>query len=430
MSGFDVSSLADTLVSRQGLAQLGVIVIAMAIAWFVSRSLRMRLTAHQQQGLAKFGAGSAYRLVLPLLLLGLAWVGRFALAKLQPVPLLDLAIPLIAALAVIRLAVYLLRHMMAPSALLKSSERFIVLFIWVLFALHITGMLSEIAAALDEVILPMGSKKISLRLVIVASLSAAITVFITLGLSGLLEARVMKSASLDASSRVVISRLMRALALTISVLVALSLVGVDLTMLSVFSGALGVGLGLGLQKIASNYVSGFIILLDRSIRPGDLVTIDNRHGVINAIKARYTVIRSLDGTEAIVPNDSLVTNTVLNHSYTDRSISVKTLVTIGYESDLDRACELIVAAAAAHPRVLADPAPTAMVIALGDKGIELELRAWIHDAEQGQGSLRSDLLKAIWREFQANSISVPFPQRDIRISAESTEIKAEKSTFA
>ena len=430
MSGFDPSNIADVLLSRSGLLQIGVVVFAAAVAWIAARSLQARLPEHLQPGLAKIGTGSAYRLVTPLLLLALAWVGRFALAKLQPVPVLNVVIPLIAAFAVIRLAVYLLRHMMAPSALLKSSERLIVLLVWILFALYITGILAEIGTALEDVILPIGSKKVTLRLILEAGLSALVTVFIALGLSGLIEARVMAAEALDLSSRVVVSRLTRALALTVAVLVALPLVGFDLTMLSVFGGALGVGLGLGLQKIASNYVSGFIILLDRSIRPGDLVTVDNRHGVISAIMARYTVIRGLDGTEAIVPNDTLMTSTVLNHSYTDRAVSVKTLVTIGYECDLDLASQLMNRVASAHPRVLAEPAPAVLVKALGDNGIELELTAWIHDAEQGQSSLRSDLLTAIWREFQLNAISVPFPQRVVRVLPPPAGVKAENPPLA
>lgn len=430
MSGFDASSLFQLLVSRQGLAEISLLAVAMVVAWMISRRLRNQLPNHLQPGLAKIGAGSAYRLVIPLLLLTLAWMGRFALAKLQPVPLLNIAIPLIAAFAVIRLAVYLLRHMIAPSALLKSSERIIVLFVLAVFALHISGVLVEIGTTLEEIVLPIGNNKITLRLVLEVGFSAAVTVFVALGLSGMIEARIMKTAVLDMSSRVVISRLTRVTALTVSLLIALPLVGFDLTMLSVFGGAFAVGLGLGLQKIASNYVSGFIILLDRSIRPGDLVTIENRQGVIDTIRARYTVIRSLDGSEAIVPNDTLMTSTVINHSYTDRVISVRTQVTIGYESDLARVFQLMTQIAADHPRVLAEPAPTVLVKALGDNGIELELNAWIRDAEQGQNSLRSDLLIGIWHQFQSNAISIPCPQREIRVNPAPNHVQADNSPLA
>jgi small-conductance mechanosensitive channel len=430
MFGVDPSSLLHTLTSPQGLAQIGVIAAASLLAWLIARILQHQLPEHLEPGLAKIGAGSVYRMVTPLLLLVLAWLGRFALAKLQPVPLLNVVLPLIAAFAVIRLAVYLLRHVMAPSALLKSSERFIVLFIWTLFALYITGALAEIASALEDVVFPIGNKKVTLRLVVEAGLSAIITIFVALGVSGLIEARIMKAEALDVSSRVVISKLMRAIALAVSLLIALPLVGFDLTMLSVFGGALGVGLGFGLQKIASNYISGFIILLDRSLRLGDLVTIDNRQGVIDAIKARYTVIRSLDGTEAIVPNDTLITSTVINHTYTNSIVSVKTGVTIGYESDLAVARSLLLAIASKHPRVLKDRECAVLVKALGDNGIEIELNVWINDADQGQSSLKSDLLTEIWQEFRKNDISIPFPQRDIRITSPVTGVKAEKSAVA
>ncbi len=430
MFGVDPSNIISTLTSRQGVFQLGVLALAALFAWLIARMLQHKLPDHLEPGLAKIGAGSAYRMVTPLVLLILAWLGRFALAKLQPVPLLNVAIPLIAAFAVIRLAVYLLRHVMAPSALLKSSERFIVLLIWGVFALYITGALAEIGAALEEVTFPIGNKKVTLRLVVEAGLSAIVTIFIALGISGLIEARIMKAEALDVSSRVVISKLMRAVALTLSVLIALPLVGFDLTMLSVFGGALGVGLGFGLQKIASNYISGFIILLDRSLRLGDLITIENRQGVIDAIKSRYTVIRSLDGTEAIIPNDTLITSTVINHTYTNSIVSVKTPVTVGYDSDIAQIRSLLLEIASKHPRVLKDRESSVLVKALGDNGIEIELNVWINDADQGQNSLRSDLLTEMLHAFRKNNISIPFPQREIRLPDGLTNIKAEKSPVA
>jgi small-conductance mechanosensitive channel len=427
MFGVDPSNLINSLASRHGIFQLGTLVLVALLAWLLARMLQHKLPDHLQPGLAKIGAGSAYRMVTPLVLLVLAWLGRFALAKLQPVPLLNIAIPLIAAFAVIRLAVYLLRHVMTPSALLKASERFIVLFIWGLFALYITGALTEIGTALEDVTFPIGNKKITLRLIIEAGLSAMVTIFVALGISGLIETRIMKAQALNVSSRVVISKLIRALALTLSVLIALPLVGFDLTMLSVFGGALGVGLGFGLQKIASNYISGFIILLDRSLRLGDLITIENRQGVIDAIKSRYTVIRSLDGTEAFIPNDILITSTVINHTYTNSVVSVKTLVTISYDSDLALVRALLLDIAAKHPRVLNHHDSSVLVKALGENGIEIELSVWINNADQGQNSLRSDLLIEVLQAFRKNNISIPHQQRDVRITDDLTNVKAEKS---
>ncbi len=422
MVGVDPIGILQYLISAQGLLQLLLIASAALLAWLLSRLFRQKLPGGLQPELAKMGSGSAHRMVAPMLLLALIWLGRFALAKLQPVPLLNIVIPLIAAFVVIRLAVYLLRHVMAPSALPKSFERFIVIFIWGTFALYITGVLAEMASALEDVVFPIGGNKVTLRLIVEAGLSAAVTIFIALGVSGLIEARVMKAEALDVSSRVVITKLTRAIALALSLLIALPLVGFDLTMLSVFGGALGVGLGFGLQKIASNYISGFIILLDRSLRLGDLVTIDNRHGVIDAIKSRYTVIRGLDGAEAIVPNDTLISSTVINHTYTNSVILVKISVTVDYESDLAFVRSLLLEIACNHPRVLKDRESAVLVKALGENGIEIELNVWINDADQGQGSLRSDLLTEIWLAFRKHNVSVPFPQRQIRVKTESQQL--------
>jgi small-conductance mechanosensitive channel len=401
-----IDSIPQILTSRAGLIEIGVLLFAFAMSWLVASMLKRRLPDHLAPGLAKIGAGSAQRIIWPLLLLVLAWVGRVALAKLQPTPILHIVIPLIAAFAAIRLAVYLLRHMMRPSALLKASERVIVFSVWILFALYIVGALHEVAAALEEIVFTLGKQKVTLLLVIQALLSAVVTIFIALGVSSLIESRVMKVDTIDMSSRVVIGKMVRALALMLAVLIALPLVGIDLTVLSVFGGALGVGLGFGLQKIASNYVSGFIILLDRSIRLGDLVTVDNKHGVIEAIKSRYTVIKSLDGTEAIVPNDTLITNTVVNHSYTDPKVSTKTTITIRYGSNLALANEILMSAAKSQSRVLPEPAPAVLVKALTERGIEIELTVWIADAEQGQAALRSDMLTQVLADFTAAGIEI------------------------
>lgn len=414
MRGLDLQALLSTLTSTAGAVQIAAFIFCAGLAWLISGALKRRLPGQLEPGLAKIGAGSAHRVFMPALLLVFVWLARLGLSKVQSVHLLDLAVPLISAFAVIRLAVYLLRHMIAPSALLKSSERIIVMFVWTIIALHLTGLLAEIASALEQVVLPVGSKKVTLLLVIEALLSVIVTVFVAMGLSGLIESRVMRADTLDASSRVVIGKIVRAVALTLAILIALPLAGIDLTLLSVFGGALGVGLGFGLQKIASNYISGFIILLDRSIRLGDLVTIDKQTGVVEAIKSRYTVVRAPDGTQAIVPNDTIITSTVTNHSYTHPKVAVKTSMTIGYDSSLERAREILVDISLAHPRVLHDPSPAALVTALGDNGIDLELVVWINEPDLGQGALRSDLLVSAWRAFQENNISIPYPQRVLR----------------
>ena len=420
----DFDTLIQQLGSSRAVWQMIVIALGFAFAWALARLIRARLPDDLEPGALKIGAGSVHRLVLPLLALILVWLGKFALGKWQAIPLLNIAIPLIASFVAIRLALYLLRHLIPPSALLKASERIIAFGVWLVVALYLTGVLPEINAALDEVSFVVGKQRITMLLVMHAVFWSLFTVFVALAMSRIIEKRLMAAVSLDLSMRVFSGKIIRALAVVLAILIALPLMGIDITVLSVFGGALGVGLGLGMQKIASNYVSGFAILLDRSIRPGDLVTVTDRHGIVVDIKARYTVLRSLDGTEAIIPNDSIISNTVINHSYSDKLTAVKTPVTVAYQSDVRLVMDLLLRAAGENPRALRHPAPSVLVRNLGDNGIELDLVVWIGDADQGQPSLRSELLIAILDTFRAHEIEIPFPQREVRVSSAAAHVAA------
>ncbi len=411
----DFDTIVQQFNSGRAWWQLGVIAAGFLASWVLARLVRAKLPADLEPGALKIGAGSVHRLVFPLHALIFVAIGTFALSKWQPVPLLKIAIPLIASFAVIRLAVYLLRHVIPPSPMLKAWERIIAYGVWGIVALYLTGILPEISGALDDVSFAVGKQKITLLLILHAVFWSTFTVFVALAISRIIEQRLMSAGSLDMSMRVFSGKIIRALAVTLAILIALPMVGIDITVLSVFGGALGVGLGLGLQKIASNYVSGFVILLDRSIRPGDLVTIGDRQGIVADIKARYTVLRGLDGTEAIIPNDSIISTTVLNHSYSDPRIAVKTPVTVAYECDVQRAMALLLAAGKSQPRVLAEPEPSVWIMNLADNGIELELTTWIRDADKGQSSLRSGILLEAWRVFREQGIAIPYPQREVRV---------------
>lgn len=418
-AGVDIEAIGRSLASLQGAAQMGVLLIAGLLAWLAARALRARLPEHLDAGIRKIGAGGANRIAFPVLFLILAWMARLALVKLHPVPILNIAVPLIASFAAIRLAVYLLRHMIPPSAFLKSSERVIAFTAWGLVALYLTGALSEILAALESITFHVGKDRkndVSLRQIIEALAYAVVTVFIALGLSGLAEKRIMGAKTIDMSSRVVVTKILRAMALVLGVLIAMQSVGIDLTVLSVFGGALGVGLGFGLQKIASNYVSGFIILLDRSVHLGDLVTVDNRHGLVEAICARYTIIKGFDGTRFIMPNDTLITNVVVNHPYADPVVAVKTNITISHDSDIDAATKILVTAAKSHPRTAPAPEPLVLVTRLGENGIELEYIAFISEQDPGHATLRSELLASVSREFLAAGIHIAAQQRSVRLT--------------
>jgi small-conductance mechanosensitive channel len=226
----------------------------------------------------------------------------------------------------------------------------------------------------------------------------------------------LATVTLDSSLRVVMAKSIRALLIVVAVLIALQAVGIDLTVLSVFGGALGVGIGLGLQKLASNYIAGFTILIDRSIRLGDLITVDGRFGIVAKLTSRYVVVRGLDGIVAVVPNETLVTTTVLNHSYTTRDIRLAISVQISYDSDVDIALKLMEEAALAEARVQRTPnPPMAFLTAFADNGINLELGFLINDPEQGQLNLRSAINRRLWQLFQSNGIRIPYPQRELRI---------------
>jgi small-conductance mechanosensitive channel len=225
----------------------------------------------------------------------------------------------------------------------------------------------------------------------------------------------MNAESIHSSLRVAISRFIKALLIFAGVLICLPLVGIDLTVLSVFGGALGVGLGFGMQRVVSNYVSGFIILLDRSIRLGDMITVGERAGIVTTMTTRFTVVKALDGTEAIIPNDTLTTTTVINHSYSDRKIRLALQVQVAYGTDVEALFPVLEALAAKHTRVVADPAPMAYLVRFADSGIDLELGYWILDPENGSLNLKSDLNRQIWSEFQSRGIDIPYPRRDLAI---------------
>ncbi|HQR58210.1 MAG TPA: mechanosensitive ion channel, partial [Azonexus sp.] len=215
-------------------------------------------------------------------------------------------------------------------------------------------------------------------------------------------------------------RVAKALLTVAALVTGLSMAGIDMTAFSVFTGALGVGLGLGMQRIASNYVSGFIILLDRSIHLGDIVQVGTDGGQVSKITTRYTVLKNPGGVEFIVPNEMLISNVVQNQSYTDTRVRLATTVGVAYGTDLDLAMRLMAEAASGQPRVLADPAPKVLLTLFGDSSIQLELGFWIADPEEGKGGVTSDVNRAVWRAFRDNGIEIPFPQRELRMLNEKT----------
>ena len=407
-------SLWKDLRDERILWQVATIVASLAVAAWLSYLLRPRLRAGDGSRL-EFGLSGLRRLVFPLVALALVLIGRTALAHYQTsVSLLSVAVSLLTAMAIIRFVVHLQRLVFAPGNLLATFERTIVWVVWLCVALYMVGLTPGIIEFFDGVSFKVGGHRISLLLIGQSVVWVIVALLLALWAGRLLEERLMSAHGMDVTLRVMLSKLVRALLVLVTVLIVLPVVGIDLTALSVFSGALGVGIGFGLQKIASNYISGFIILLDRSVTIGDLVTIEKHTGKLAKMTARYVVVRALDGTEAIIPNETVITSTVINQSYTDRKVAIAMSVQVSYATDLDLAMQIMTDVAKRHARVLGDPAPVVLIKAFADNGIDLELVVWVEDPEQGKTNLRSDIYYGIWQEFKAQGVVIPYPQREVR----------------
>lgn len=405
--------LETTLTTPFGWIELAVALACLFAGWLVDRHFEKR----SKDGAKRLRLpGGVVRFAMPVVALLLLLVARAVWKRYLPTLFLDVGVLLAVALAAIRIVVYTLRRLVPNATWLKGSERTVAYGVWTLVALHALGITPQIAAELDALRLPLGKNEVTLLTIAKGTTAVVLTLALTLWLSGLVEQRLVKTP-LDLSQRALASKFVRAMLLIVGVLVAFQAIGFDLTLLSVFGGALGVGIGLGLQKLASNYIAGFVILIDRSIRLGDQVTVDNRHGVVTQVTSRYVVVRSLDGVEAIVPNETLVTTTVLNHSFSNRDVRVGATIMVSYGTDIDRALSLMCAIARRHPRVQTegDRAPAAFVLRFAELGIELELGVWIRDPENGQTNLRSDLNREIWKAFQQAGIGVPVKMQEVRV---------------
>ena len=364
-----------------------------------------------------FGERTFDGLLFPLLALLLTDLARRFVLEFQPVLVLRMAVPVFLSLAAIRLFARVLRAVFPASGLVRLVERTISWIAWIAAVLWIVGLLPAVLAELENITLAFGKTRVSLRTILEGILSAGLVLVIALWISSTIENRILRTSVTDLSMRKVASNAIRAVLLLIGLLFALSAVGVDLTALSVLGGALGVGLGFGLQKLAANYVSGFVILLERSIRIGDNVKVDGFEGRITDIKTRYTLVRQGNGRESIVPNESLITSRVENLSVSDLKFNLTTNIVVGYDSDAAQVQSILCAAAAAQARVLSDPAPVAFLVNFAPDGLEFSLNFWIGDPDKGKDNVRSPINIAILEGLRAAGIDIPYPQRVLRIES-------------
>ncbi len=404
----ELAELLGALTQPAALAELGVLAVCMALAWGLVRLLRGRVA---QAGSIWFGERIVDGVLFPALALALAFGARVALAGSLKIAVFKLAIPILLSLLVIRLTVRVLGVTFPGSQWMRLLERSVSWIAWLAVVLWVLGVLPLVLEALDDIRWKMGATQMSLRTLLEGTLTGGLVLVGALWISSAIEKKLLRGTGNDLSVRKMGANLVRALLLFVGLLLALSAVGIDLTALSVLGGALGVGLGFGLQKIAANYVSGFVILAERSLRIGDMVMIDGFEGRITDIRTRYTVVRALNGRESIVPNEMLITQRVENASLADTRVSVGSAVQVAYGTDLETLRPKLVAAIRSVPRVIDDPAPNVQLVAFAADGMDLALNFWIRDPENGQGGVRSDVNLAVLAVLNAEGVEIPFPQR-------------------
>jgi len=412
-----ITTLEDALLDPLMWLQLLVVILSFGVAVLLHRLGSHYLTqGSDKPGLKHFTLGASQRLLFPFTML-LLIVGSSALYKqlALPVTILDIAVTLLLSLAIVRSTIYVLRKAYAPSPLLRAWENTLSTIIWIVVALHLLGILPEVVSTLDSLSVSFGDSRISLLWILKLLVSVAFFLLLALWISGTLEKRITRSSHMSASMKVGISKSMRVVIITLAFVFSLDAIGFDLTALTVFGGALGVGLGFGLQRIASNFVSGFILLFDRSIRPGDVISVGNSFGWVEALRARYIVVRDRDGVETLIPNENIITSEVINWSYSDCNVRVKLPVQISYRDDPEVAMQLMLEAAQQCDRILTEPQAVSRLMRFGESGIDLELRGWIKDPQAGIGSVRSEVYLSIWKAFRLNNITIPYPQRDLHI---------------
>ncbi len=407
----DIGQLIDALLKPSALIELGVLGGCLLLAWGIVRLARGPLP---RKGSMWFGRGVVDGVFFPLLALLLAVAARWALQGVLPIAVFRLAVPVLLSLAVIRLTVRVLRASFPESGLVRVVERSLSWVVWLAVVLWITGVLPVVLQELDEITWAIGSTKISVRNLLEGIVTGGLVLVLVLWLSALLEGRLLTGATDNLSIRKMAANSLRVILLFVGLMFALSAAGIDLTALGVLGGAIGVGIGFGLQKLAANYVSGFVILAERSMRIGDLVKVDGFEGRITDISTRFTVIRAINGRESIVPNEMMITQRVENASLADSKLLLNTVVQVAYGTELDTLMPRLVQAVAVVPRVMADPGPAVLLTNFAADGLELTFGFWIADPENGQSNVRSDVNLVILRTLNELGIEIPFPQRVLR----------------
>ena len=423
-----IEAFFEILFTRNVMTEIAAVTVCLWAGWFVGAMLRDR---YQRSGIThptaltwRYFASQGFVVVTPgVLALVLVTLARGILfAAHFDVTLLDAAMRLTAAYVIVRVGVLLFAASLGNKSWMQHWENRLTLLIWLAIAAEYLGWLDPIISTLDSIGLSAGKSRITVWSILKLLFTLTLFVLVAAWISRWVERRLKRFSNLAPSTRIGIAKFANAFLIALSILMGLNAAGVDLTALTVLTGAIGLGLGFGLQSIAANFVSGFVLLMDRSIKPGDVISLSGQSGTstenfgwVQELRGRYVVVRDRDGVEMLVPNQQLISNAVINWSYTDPRIRLKLPVRVSYQNDPELALQILLTACEDQRRVLRDPLPVSRLMHFGDSGIELELRFWISDPQDGVNNVRSDVNRAIWRLFKEHGITIPVAQHEVRM---------------
>ncbi|HEX3913887.1 MAG TPA: mechanosensitive ion channel domain-containing protein [Steroidobacteraceae bacterium] len=425
----------DILATRNVLIEVGVLGMCLLIGGLVGLELNRR--SQRQQNKAPMALSWSYFVaqgnvvVAPIIVvLVLVLIANSSMQAAHfDVTLLGAAARLILAYIVVRIGVLVFAASLGNKSWIQSWETRVALLIWFAIAAEYLGWLDPIIATLDSLGVAAGKTRITVWSVLKLLFTLTLFVLVAAWISRWVERRVKRLTGVAMSTRIGISKFANAFLIGLSILIGLNAAGLDLTALTVLTGAVGLGLGFGLQAIAANFVSGFVLLMDRSIKPGDVISLSGQAGTstenfgwVQELRGRYVVVRDRDGVEMLVPNQQLISNAVINWSYTDPRIRLKLPIRISYRDDPELALRILLDACEGQARVLREPPPVSRLMHFSDSGIELELRFWISDPQEGVNNVRSEVNRAIWRLFKQHQITIPMAQREIIVHNAAAEL--------
>lgn len=416
---------SDTLASTDTLIELAAISITAILTWPIARYLRQQLAKLKldkpQESLLGRLWSTSMRIAFPVAWVIALWISELIMASLEMRHgIMVIIASMITAWVIISIATIFVAN--------PLGRKVIAIFAWLVAALNIVGLLEQTLAFLEGTSFSLGQANISALAIIQAAIALALLLWTTAIVGHLIENRIKKSDSLTPSFQVLSTKLMRIALAIVAVIFTLSIVGIDLTVFAVFGGAIGVGLGFGLQKIFANLISGFILLVDKSIKPGDVIAVDNDYGTVSSLGARYVSVLTRDGIEHLIPNEELITTKVENWSHSSNLLRLRKMVGVHYKTDVRLTMSLCIDAMKETTRILDDPAPNCLLVDFADNSVNIEMRYWVDDPMNGRANVTSELMLAIWDKFKENNIEIPYPQRDLHFRSSAIESKLKETT--